>query len=245
MARYITPGESTFDLTFDFTFQGAGTPIRGSIGGATFQRIGNSRVIRHRMAPVNKRTPRQTHSRNRFDSLQKFWRMIDSLDKQTFRDEAANYPRTSSLGNEYIISGINLQQSSNTFRLAAGQSKLTSMPSPVAFPDFFIAVFQIDVSTPVIRVELSPLQVPTNFACFIYMTRPLSPGQLSSEELYKFIDVYPPGQNTSTPDLYDAYLDAHGEIDSLVGQQVHVVCHLSSLITGQPGQRIDSNTFIV
>lgn len=240
MAKYLLASSSTFDSTFDETFTVPGTRRRGSIGGATFQKIGSVYCIRHRSVPTDKKRERQTAQRQRFDVFQKFWRTLDSMEKQSFSDEAPSFPRTDSLGNVYEISGINLQQSSNTFLHAADQPPITEAKPPAVFPNFTIVSLQITIDTQDFDLVTNPAIVPAGYSMFIYATRPVSPAQLTPTTTFFLLGVLPAGSNTTMINPYATYEDMVGSLSSSAGLVVGVSLQLLDLDTGQPGTTVYS-----
>jgi len=244
MARYLLANSSTFDYTFDYTFQDLSPRIAGSRGGAVFQKIGSQFVIRHRSVPCNKRTPRQTRQRNRFESIQTRWYELTPEQRATFLDQVANYPRTDSLGNSYNISPINLQQSMNTNNIIAGIPLIEEAQAPVAFPGFTAGSMAIVPSVPIAIFPIDPAVVPTNFALIIYTTAPLSPGQLTPGTPFLHLATLTEGINTNLVNLVDNYINDHGSIQGKEGMQVFVQQHLLSLISSQPSMSITTSVII-
>lgn len=238
MAIYKLKATSTFDSTFDSTFQDQVVRIRGSLGGATFQKIGTSFAIRHRAVPVQKRSPRQSVQKARFQALQSFWRSLDAMQKDTFRDQAINYPRTDSLGNVYTISGINMQQSSNTNLSNAGRVIQSSISAPVSYPDFSVEDNDINVSIEGMAVPITPSVVPSGFDLFVYVTRPLSPGQLSANEIFKLLAVIPEGVDTSALNFWATYLSIWGDPTDQVGNLFFTAHQLMALSNGVHGTTV-------
>jgi hypothetical protein len=243
MAIYKPPeSESTFDSTFDSTFVGEGMRQRGSSGGATFQKIGVNYAIRHRVPIVNKRTSRQTHSRNRFESIQQFWRTLDSGEKQTFADEVANYPRTDSLGNEYLIQPINLQNIVNTNAETQGLPRLTEMEPPQPPPAISFDFAAIDISGQAMDIITTPQVLPGTHSMLIYVTRPVSPGQLSPGVPFVYLGMVPPSTDTAAFNYFAAYRDLFGVDSTNIGQIFHVVLQFISQVNFMSGLSIYANS---
>lgn len=245
MAKYLLNVTSVFNSKFNAVFRGTGIRIKGSRGGATFQKIGGVYCIRHRSVPTDKRRERQTAQRQRFDVFQKFWRTLDSMEKQTFRDEAPSYPRINSLGVEYEISGINLQQSSNTFLHTAGENPITEAQPPNFIPAFTIDQLTLDISSGIMVISILPATVPAGFSFFVYATRTLSQGALSNSNTYTLIGVISAGLNPGSFNWLPPYELVYGSVDGTEGQIFSVALQLIDLETGQPGTTVYGMSSII
>ena len=238
MARYSPAESSTFDETFDETFQDSFTRVRGSFGGATFQKIGTSFAIRHRAGIVNKRTARQTQSRNRFEFVQGIWRELSPTEKASYVDQAVNYPRTNSIGEVYTFSGINLQNAVNTNAQTQGEPIITTMPAPQPPP-------AIDLDTPVYHlateeffIETNPSVLPGTHSMLIYATRPVSPGELTNQSMFIYMIGVPPGQAPNNFNFFTEYVQRFAPNENNVGQLIHVALQFVSNVSFMSGLTI-------
>ena len=182
----------------------------GSRGGSTFQKSGVTFVIRKRAVPVQKKTPEQSQSQNTFSSVQQNWRKLNNTEKDSFADEAPNYPRTDSLGNQYFINGQQLQASANLNLLSAGQEQITTMPPPTVFPAFSISAIGIDFADQsfVLQINLNP--IPAGFALKIFASAPLSVPTPEPNTNYKLIASLSPGTNQTGANYWAQYVSAFG-----------------------------------
>jgi hypothetical protein len=245
MARYLLKSVSTFDETFDSTFQDLVPRILGSRGGATFQRLGSTFAIRYRRVPIHHRSLEQTAARNRFESIQSRWRTLSGPDKGTWIMQAPNFPRTNSLGQPYEISGINLQQSSNSFLHYAGRPLLDEAQPPVAVPSFTIDNFVLVESIPALQLSIDPDEVPIGFTMMVYMTRYTSPGQLTPGQPFRFMGALSPGATPSLVNWIDPFVDFAGSPADKIGQQIFATVHFLSDVTGQPGVSVSGSGLVV
>jgi len=142
----------------------------GSLGGATFQKSGTVFAIRKRNVPVQKKTPRQSEVKNRFDHVQKNWKNLSLAEQQTFIDEATNYPRFDSLGNPYTLLGNNLQGSSNLSLIAAGQPEITSMPPASAIPTPLLLSYAFNSIATLFRADFNPQLTPAGYSLALYFS---------------------------------------------------------------------------
>lgn len=217
---------------------------RGSIEGATFQRCGKVFAIRKHNVPTDKKRIDQTGCRNKFEHVQTRFRDLSAIEKESFADEAINYPRTDSLGNEYIISAINLQNSSNTNLLNAGQSEINSMPGPVVFPPFTIATLQLSTGLSQYNIITDPNPVPAGFDLLIYASIPSSPGVAGVSNVYKLLGVVSAGINTSDIDHFQSYVQLFGDLSNQVGRRVFVLLRYLSIATGQVSLNVIGDSLI-
>lgn len=207
----------------------------GAVGGSVFQKIGTSFVIRHRSVPTDKKRIPQFIQRNRFDSIQKRFRGLSGTDQQTWRDESVNYPRINSLGDMYVISGANLQQSSNTFAFVSDVPFINSIPSPVSVPSFIFDTIEFAEPLDAFDIVLDPITVPAGFNLLVYATRPLSPGTLTPSTTYRLLGTLAPGTNTAAVNWFDQYITNWGTVNDQIGQLIFVTAQLLSIDTFQPG----------
>lgn len=194
------------------------------------------------MAPVLKRTSRQTHAANRLASIQSFWRTLDSTQKGTFTSEAVNYPRVDSLGNVYTMQGINLQQSANTAANAQGEPLIDSMPAPAAAPSISFDFAAIDISLQAMDIITNPQVLPSTHSMLVYATRPVSPGQLSNENLFVYLGVVLPSTDTANYNWYQVYKERFGIDANNVGQIFGVALQFISQVTFLSGLSIHATS---
>lgn len=105
--------------------------IRGSAGGLTFSRNTHGQYIRTRAKPVNPNTMRQSQARQRVETIQSAWRnTLTQLQRTGWDDYAKGSPVLNKLGNQTILSGLNMFLRYNAIYLQAGGT-LRSAPPPV------------------------------------------------------------------------------------------------------------------
>lgn len=209
---------------------------RGSIEGATFQRCGKVFAIRKHNVPTDKKRIPQTGSRNKFEHVQTRFRNLSSIEKESFADEAINYPRTDSLGNEYVLSAINLQNSSNTNLINAGQPVINTMPGPVVFPSLDVNNIFVRYAFNSAEFELNTAFVPAGFSLFVFSAVPQSPGVdsmlINSLKLFK---IFPAGGDTSA-NIFTDYIAVFGANPYPVGSKVFGAFQFMSNDTGQKSE---------
>lgn len=234
MARYLLASTSAFDNTFDSTFADQVQRMRGSIGGATFQKIGTTFSIRHRSVPTDKKRIRQTAQRQRFSVVQQFWRTLDSLEKATFEDQVGDYARVDSLGNVYEISGLNLQNVSNSNAVNQAEPLITNLPSPSSPPAIAYDQTEVELVTELITLETTPSILPLTHSLRIFATRPLTAGLLYPSEAFVFMGNVPAGSAPNNLNFFPAYKDRFGISQNDAGLVFYITLHFVSVSTLQP-----------
>ncbi len=205
----------------------------GSLGGSTFQKSGTVFAIRKRNVPVQKRTPRQSEVKNKFDHVQKNWKNLSLAEQQTFIDESPNYPRIDSLGNSYIVMGSNLQGSANLSLLAAEQPEITSIVSPEATEPLAVQNIFLTPSLFILSVSTNPLLIPAGFTLKTFCTRPISQGAAVNETNdYKLISSRPAGTATNANQWIE-YSAVFSSSPANAGQIIWVKFVLVSNASGQ------------
>jgi len=207
----------------------------GSKGGATFQRAGSTFVIRKRNVPVQKKSPEQSASQNTFSSVQQNWRELSPEQKDTFESQAINYPRTNSLGDEYILSGQQLQASSNITLQNNDENQIESIPAFQPLPQITDAAIITVVPLSLLSIQFLPTIVPTGCTLQIFTNAPQSEGKTinSIKDLKLFLawpEGFPQGGN-----LYSIYAARFGDWNNSVGQKITAWGRYINTATGQTG----------
>lgn len=207
----------------------------GSLEGATFQKCGVQFGIRKRNVPVQKRSPRQSAVKNKFDHVQKNWKNLTSGNQTQWEDEAPNYTRTNSLGDPYDISGSNLQASSNINLLNSAESELAepAAASAIGSPAFGSEACQFN--SQIISIWSSPQIVPAGYAQQMWMSKPyiINPGPLPESQM-KLIKTWQAGEDTDG-NVYTEYVQAWSEVLPPTQSLWIVAWRYIQLDTGQVG----------
>lgn len=215
--------------------------IAGSEGGATFQKSGKVFSIRSRKVPIDKKSPGQSRSKNRFESVQGNWRLLDGTEQTSFENNTANFLRTDSLGNTYELTGQQLQSSANNNADANNIPRISTMTSPVVYPAFTLDTIALDVSLFAMDIVTNPVPVPAGFALRLFVTRPLSPGNQAQTNDYFLIGTVQAGIDTDSINWYSNYVALFGLPDSLVGSNIHVRATYISTDNNQPGTTVSDS----
>lgn len=212
-----------------------GAQLKGSIGGATFQRSGKVLAIRKHNVPIQKRSARQSQRKNFFDCQQKRWKNLTPTEKASFAAETGNFTRVDSFGNVYEVSPLNLQTSSNLNLVASGLPVIDTMQSPVAFPVHTIFAIEIDTAGQGVSFDLNPSNIEPDFDLQIFSTQTLSAGtEQPPISTFKFITTIPAG-GTTLQSFWPEYLAAWGDPTNKVGSIIWARFLFVSHINGQSG----------
>lgn len=118
---------------------------RGSVGGSTFSRNRGGQYIRQRTKGVNPNSERQASTRATFGTMQSSWRALTEAQRESWRNNATNFPTKNKLGDTITLGGNTLFQKCNMVLAKAGlppvltcpnnpaqHTKLTPLPQPAA-----------------------------------------------------------------------------------------------------------------
>lgn len=217
----------------------------GSRGGSTFQKSGSTFVIRKRNVPVQKKTPEQTARQNTFASIAQNWRTLSQLDKDTFINEAVNYPRTDSLGNTYYLNGQELQHSSNIALSNNDLPQVTTLPPSSALPVITGNAAGIVISAQIAAFAFTPDPVPVGALLQIFVSRPVSQGtSINSVNDLKLINSVPEGVSPGA-NSWSQYIALFGDITNTAGMIVFYFGRYIQPSTGQAGPFSQASTEII
>jgi hypothetical protein len=107
------------------------TEASGSVAGSTYSRNANGAYIRNRSIPTNKNTSAQKVSRARFATAAQDWRDLNEAQRQTFADQAKNYPYKDKLGQTKTYTARQLNAKLNATLRQAGLGNITTCLPPV------------------------------------------------------------------------------------------------------------------
>jgi hypothetical protein len=219
-------------------FGGGVANIRGSIGGTTFSRNTNGAIARNRTKPVNNNSFLQQTARALFGAVAAAWRGLTEAQRQSFFDQAPNYPQTDSLGQTVVLSGQQLFNKLNNSLRQAGEALISFCLPPVSVPAFTITSAIGDISDNSIDITLAA-NVPAGFKAVIFATPPQSAGKAYFGSEYRQVGFI--AAAALTADVNAGYLAKFGvSADQLVaGQNVRVKVELLSITTGQRSSGTD------
>jgi hypothetical protein len=194
----------------------------GSHGGATFQRSGKVFSIRKRAVPIQKRTARQSVVKNAFNTMQKRWKNISGANQATWSTFQADYPRTDSLGNTYLLAPHILCTSSNILRISIGRGTLSTLTAAIAGVPIVDDTFSCRPSVSAFDIVLLPVNVQTNCRVIFYCGAPTLTPVIGSRANTFLIGHRNSGQSTFTPNWYPQYSALFPNVVNQVGMFIPV-----------------------
>lgn len=207
----------------------------GSRGGSTFQKAGVTFVIRKRSVPVQKKSPEQTQKQNQFASVSQNWRKLNTTAKDSFADEAINYPRLDSLGNSYLLNGQQLQHSSNLNLNENDLPQITTMPVASAIPAIAFPVIVTDIGISLLSIQFAPPIIPAGVTLQIFCSAPQSQGKtIESLGNLKALISYPSG-SVQGGNIFTIYESIFGPLQGAIGQSLTAWGRYIQDSTGQTG----------
>lgn len=106
------------------------TAISGKAGGTVFSRNRGGAYAKNFVMPVNTFTDLRQQVRAIFGAISSAWRGLNDEQRNSWFEQAPNYPVTNPLGDEITLSPNALHQSLNTNLMTAGQSMITTALPP-------------------------------------------------------------------------------------------------------------------
>lgn len=181
-----------------YTLGPSASRIAGSRRGSTFQRTATGFVIRHRVAPKQKRTDRQSTLKNALAANASRWRSLTGTNQGEWDAERFNYQRFDSLGNAYFMLPNQMQIGSNQNLVLAGITPIAQPVSSGAPAAPVIDTVDIDFSLSAADFTLVGDVVPANRTLKRFVTGPRSNGQgVPGLADFKLMDTISAGNPTS------------------------------------------------
>ena len=208
----------------------------GSYGGATFQKCGTVFSIRKRSVIVQKRSSKQSKSKNIFGSKAQRWRNLTTNQKNSFINRATQYTRIDSLGNNYNQSGQNMQVGCNYLRFITNRTDLTVVGAPAAFTTIVEGSFVLDLGIPFMEFVLDPEQVQSGFDIMVFCSEPREIGFDPSTIKLKQIGSLLQNQHTGTQNFYTRYTSVFGDVSQAAGLTYAIRLDLIQNNSGQVRQ---------
>lgn len=190
--------------------------VKGSIGGATFQRSGKVLAIRKRNVPIQKRSSKQSRRKNAFDCNMKLWKTLSPTEQATWLTFQSDFPRVDSFGNTYLVNPIALQNSSNLIRIQNGQPQQPSLVAAIAFVPITTDTFVYRHSSFAFDIVTLPLAVQTDCTLNVFA----GPASLSQQAFTKancrFLGSVNSGINTSSINWFTPWNNLFQESSAIV-----------------------------
>lgn len=228
---------------------------RGKLGGTVFSRNASGAYARNYVKPINPNTVAQQAVRSRFGNIASGFRTLTQAQRESFVNQAVNYPQQDKLGNTITLTGQQLYNKTNMQLSAIGAPDLvTVMPPPMENLPELTVNSSIEVGSllsifidAVVLVNGEPTTVasnPAGYAAVVEATRPLSPGydRLKDSD-FKQIAVIPAGNLNWPASFNPQYAAVFGGLvnGSKIGTRVKLV----SVANGQSTPWASANVDVV
>ena len=223
------------------------TQASGSLGGATASRNKGGGYFRARVAGTNPQSDAQTAQRSMFATISAAWRNLTDGERGAWKDAAAYFPYTDSLGQTKTYSGSQLFGKLNGGIRSANPAAalLDTPPSPVSIPTLTIAGFAVinEGANSAFEGAYTTSTVPTGFRLKIYATAGLSAGISNpANSAYSLISSLAAASSITIDGTVD-YDPRYGVPP--VGSKVFVSYILISTVTGQLQEVLNTSAIVV
>lgn len=190
--------------------------VKGSIGGATFQRSGKVLAIRKRNVPIQKRSAKQSRRKNAFDCNMKLWKTLSPTEQATWLTFQSDFPRVDSFGNTYLVNPIALQNSSNLIRIQNGQPQAPSLVAAIAFDAISTDTFVYRISVVAFDIVIFPLAVQTDCTLNIFAGPASAVQQAFSKVNCRFLGSVASGVDTDLQNWFSAWNNLFQQSSAIV-----------------------------
>ena len=183
--------------------------LRGSISNNVFSHNTYGDYVRNRTTPVNPNTPAQAAVRLKFsENSGDFSNLLTPIQQQEWSDFAVSFPRTDSLGNTYILSGIAMFNSINQILRQYNLSVLTTPPLNLSVEKLLTVTTTFTVAAG-LDFAFTPTPMGADTRMVFFMTSPLSGGIKFVKNRYRFVGVSSAAE-ASPIDLTGSYTTKFG-----------------------------------
>jgi hypothetical protein len=207
--------------------------IRGKLNGTVHSKNRSGAYIRTKVTPVNKQTAAQQLVRARFGARASAWRGLTEAQRLTWFGAAPNFPIFDIFGNSKILSPSSLYNMLNLNLAVAGQSAITSAPSPVAIASLVSLAGTAAAGTPAFTFTAGLTPVPAGFTAVLRATPQYGPGQYFVKQKYRILTTVAAAGSLAAVNILTTYNTAFGTL--VAAQKVSLQLFLVSNTTGQAG----------
>ena len=205
----------------------------GKQGGVVFTKYRNQQVIKQNTIPVLRYSDISNANRQRFAAVVSNYKNLSISQKNTFNNEVSQYPRTTSHGFTYNISGYNLYCSSGINKEKILDSFLNSISPKRTVPSFSPVSVNIDLLASSIIISFSASIVPAHFSLYLLASLPLPlDNQENSAAIFRRFYFADAGA-TIPNNFFSQYLAKFGSISSLTNQTIYFKYQLIQNDSGQ------------
>jgi len=107
------------------------TNLSGKAGGSVYSRNRGGSYVKNFVMPVNTFSEARQLVRASFGAISAGWRLLSNTERQSFINQAANYPTLNALGDTNVLSGNSLYVMLNKNLVNAGLPQITEAQAPL------------------------------------------------------------------------------------------------------------------
>lgn len=169
------------------------TDIRNSVGGTVFSRNNGGAYTRARVAPINRRTPKQTFVRNNFAINSKAWSAtLTATQRSAWTFFAQHNPSVNVLGASIILSGLAMYNRLNQVLSQIGDPNISDPPADLSVqPLAPITGVTATSGGPTMELVTTAQALVPQAEYLIFATGPLSAGRKPPTSAYRFMGSFP------------------------------------------------------
>ena len=160
--------------------------IRNKLNGSVFSKNRYGAYMRTKVTPVNPQTTYQQNNRALLAAASSGWRDLDAADREAWITAAPNFPMTDIFGNTKILSGQALFVGLTSNLINAGESQVSSAPTPVSIAAFSITA-AVAANGGAKTITISPATIPAGFVMQVYATPSYPVGISFVKNKYRFV----------------------------------------------------------
>lgn len=183
------------------------TEISGKIGGQSFGHGNGGTYLKNNGSQINTRTNKQLKQRNNTALISSTWRQLSTVQKDSFKREAINYPYTNRIGETKYYSGFNLFQKFNQNRILINESIILKCPG---FDSLSNPTINIDsYGSSFFNVSATATSKKDKY--LIFATPGISPGIDNPFKYFKLVKVATASDLVAPLDIYREYFSVFGQ----------------------------------
>lgn len=199
---------------------------RGKIGGHVASKNRYGSFFRTKVTPSNPQTPYQSNARSLLAAISKAWGDLTDAQRAKWNSAVGTFMKTNVFGDAVKPTGKNLFTTCNINLVLAGQSQITTPPTPPSFPT--VSIDKIGIQSGVAKVYLTS-SPGSSYYIKIESTEPLPAGVSNVSNRYKLITV---AAATTSPIAFGSeYTDRYG-VTLAITDKIGVRCTLIDITTG-------------
>lgn len=193
------------------------TDGRGKLGGHVLAKNRSGNYMRTKVTPVNPQTTYQQAQRAALGTLSSGWSGLTGAQRAAWDGAVGDFQKTDIFGDLKSPTGKNLYTGLNRNLLNAGQSILTTPPSPASIPN--LTIDAADYSLAGTSFDIDTTGTATSSFVQAWATPPLSAGTTFVKNRIRLLESIAGGVD-ATLDIYASYLARFGAPP--VGSNVYV-----------------------